>query len=213
MGIFSFYPSKNLGAFGDAGMVLTDREDMAERLRLLRVHGAKNTYFHRVVGGNFRMDAIQASVLRVKFKHLDEWLVKRREKASNYDRLFKESGLIEKEYLKTPEPLYKKSGIENYHTYHQYVIRAKYRDKLQLFLKTKGIASVIYYPLALHLQECFAVFGYKKGAFPESEKATAEVLALPIYPELGTDKQEYIVSVIEEFYNMPQAPPHKIFSN
>jgi dTDP-4-amino-4,6-dideoxygalactose transaminase len=200
MGIISFYPSKNLGAFGDAGMVLTDREDMAEKLRLLRVHGARKTYYHRLVGGNFRMDAIQAGVLRVKLKHLDEWLAKRREKASNYDRLFKDSGLIEDECVKIPDPLYKKSGVKNYHTYHQYVIRSKNRHKLQNFLRTKGIAAVTYYPLALHLQECFASLGYKKGDFPESEKATAEVLALPIYPELAADKQECIVAVIEEFY-------------
>jgi dTDP-4-amino-4,6-dideoxygalactose transaminase len=201
MGILSFYPSKNLGAFGDAGMVLTDREDMSEKLRLLRVHGAENTYYHRIVGGNFRMDALQAGVLRVKLKHLEDWLASRREKANDYDRLFEESGLIEREYLKIPEALYKKSGIKNYHTYHQYVIRVKNRDKLQRFLKARGIASVIYYPLALHLQECFAQFGYKKGDFPESEKASAEVLALPIYPELGVEQQEYIVSAITEFYS------------
>lgn len=200
MGILSFYPSKNLGAFGDAGMVLTDSEERAEELRLLRVHGAKNTYYHRVVGGNFRMDAIQAGVLRVKFKYLDEWLAGRREKARNYDSLFKESGLIEQDCLKIPKPLYKKSGIKHYHTYHQYVIRAKSRDKLREFLEAKGIASVIYYPLALHLQDCFASFGYKKGDFPESEKATAEVLALPIFPELATVHQEYIVSAIRDFY-------------
>ncbi len=202
MGILSFYPSKNLGAFGDAGMVLTDREDMAGKLRLLRIHGAKNTYFHQVVGGNFRMDAIQAGVLRVKFKHLDEWLVKRRERADNYDRFFKDSGLIERECIKIPEPLYKKSGLKNYHTYHQYVIRTEDRDKLQSFLRTKGISSAIYYPLSLHLQECFVTFGYKEGDFPESEKASAEVLALPIYPELSTEQQEYIVSVITDFYRV-----------
>jgi dTDP-4-amino-4,6-dideoxygalactose transaminase len=200
VGIFSFYPSKNLGAFGDAGMVLTDREELAQTLRSLRVHGANKTYYHHLVGGNFRMDAIQAGVLRVKFQHLDEWLMGRREKASQYDKLFKESGLTEQESLIIPEPLYKKDGVKNYHTYHQYVIRAEHRDELRLFLRTKGIASVIYYPLALHLQECFSSFGYKKGDFPEAEKATAEVLALPIYPELGTDKQEYIVAAIQEFY-------------
>jgi dTDP-4-amino-4,6-dideoxygalactose transaminase len=200
MGVLSFYPSKNLGAFGDAGMVLTDRADLTEKLRVLRIHGAKNTYFHRIVGGNFRMDAIQAGVLRVKFKYLEKWLEKRRVKAEIYDRLFKETRLIGEGFLKIPESLYKKKGVKNYHTYHQYVIRAEDRNELRLFLGTKGISTMIYYPLALHLQDCFASFGYKKGDFPEAEKATAEVLALPIFPELGPDKQEYVVAAIEEFY-------------
>jgi dTDP-4-amino-4,6-dideoxygalactose transaminase len=139
-------------------------------------------------------------VLRVKLKHLDGWIAKRKSRAAEYDRLFVQSGIIDQGFVQTPKPVYQNSGVLHYHTYHQYVIRAKYRDKLQIFLREKGVASAIYYPLSLHLQECFSHFGYKRGDFPESEKATAEVLALPIYPELGTDQQEYIVSCIKEFY-------------
>ena len=200
MGVFSFYPTKNLGAFGDAGMIMTDRDDLDKKLRMLRVHGAKDRYYHEFIGGNFRMDAIQAGVLRVKLRHLDDWIAKRKSKAAEYDRLFVESGIVDQGYLQTPKPVYKNSGVLHYHTYHQYVIRAKSRDKLQTYLKDRGVASVIYYPLALHLQGCFSYFGYKPGDFPEAERATAEVLALPIYPELGEDQQEYIVSCIKDFY-------------
>ena len=146
------------------------------------------------------MDAIQAGVLRVKLRHLDDWIEKRKSKAAEYDRLFVESGIVDQGYLQTPKPVYKNSDVLHYHTYHQYVIRAKSRDKLQTYLKDRGVVSVIYYPLALHLQGCFSYFGYKPGDFPEAERATAEVLALPIYPELGEDQQEYIVSCIKDFY-------------
>jgi dTDP-4-amino-4,6-dideoxygalactose transaminase len=200
MGVFSFYPSKNLSAYGDAGMVLTEEEGLAERLRILRVHGAKNKYFHDTIGGNFRLDAIQAGVLRVKLKYLDEWLEKRMEKASLYDKLFEQSDLTSIGFIQIPAAVYKNSGIPHYHTYHQYVIRAQSRDDLQKFLKNKGIASVVYYPLALHLQECFSHLGYKKGDFPVSEKASAEVLALPVYPELEKEQQEYVVSMVQNFY-------------
>ena len=204
MGVFSFYPTKNLGAYGDAGMIVTDREDLAQKLKLLRVHGARDRYFHEYIGGNFRMDAIQAGVLRVKLRHLDEWITKRKNKASGYDRLFVQSELIARGYIQTPEPVLKKNGVTNYHTYHQYVIRAKYRDRLQMFLRERGVGTIVYYPLALHLQKCFSYFGYKKGDFPESEKASAEVLALPIYPELSTDQLEYVVDCIKEFYETAQ---------
>lgn len=200
MGVFSFYPTKNLGAFGDAGMVMTDREDLAKKLKLLRVHGARDRYYHTFIGGNFRMDAIQAGVLRVKLKHLDEWIEKRKKRAAEYDRLFLSSGIMDQGFVQTPKPVYKNSGVRHYHTYHQYVIRARDRDKLQNFLKEKGIVTVIYYPLSLHLQECFSHFGYEKGDFPESEKASAEVLALPVFPELSLDQQEYIVAAVREFY-------------
>lgn len=202
LGVFSFYPTKNLGAFGDAGMIMTDREDLAKKLKQLRMHGAKDRYYHEFIGGNFRMDAIQAGVLRVKLRHLDDWIEKRKSRAAEYDRLFRQSGTIEQGYIQTPEPVYQNSGVMHYHTYHQYVIRAKNRDKLQIFLKEKGVGSVIYYPLPLHLQECFSHFGYKQGDFPESERAAAEVLALPIYPELGIDQQDYIVASIKEFYEI-----------
>lgn len=201
LGILSFFPSKNLGGYGDGGMVLTNNEDLAEKLKVLRVHGAKNKYFHEIIGGNFRLDAIQAAVLRVKFKYLDNWLQKRKDNAALYDRLFQESGLLEKGCILRPETVYKMSGVQNYHTYNQYVIRATSRDELQNFLKNKGIATAIYYPLGLHLQTCFAHLGYRKGDFPESERATEEVLALPVYPELSEEQQEYIVTNIKEFYN------------
>jgi dTDP-4-amino-4,6-dideoxygalactose transaminase len=200
IGILSFFPSKNLGAYGDGGMLLTDNEKLAERVRILRVHGAQNKYFHDMIGGNFRLDAIQAAVLQVKLNYLNNWIQKRQKNALFYDELFEDSGLVAREILQIPHAVYKPSGVPHYHVYNQYVVRVKKRDELQRFLASRGIGSAVYYPLALHLQKCFSDLGYKKGDFPETEKATAEVLALPIYPELGTDQQEYIVSCIKEFY-------------
>jgi dTDP-4-amino-4,6-dideoxygalactose transaminase len=202
LGILSFFPSKNLGAYGDGGMVLTDDERLADNARILRVHGAKNKYYHDIIGGNFRLDAIQAAVLRVKMKFLDDWSEKRKNNALLYDRLFEETGLGAKGIVQVPEAVYKASGISSYHIYNQYVIRVNERDALQKYLASKEIATAIYYPLALHLQKCFSYLGYQPGDFPVSEQATAEVLALPIYPELGDDQQEYIVSCIEKFYEM-----------
>lgn len=201
IGTLSFYPSKILGAFGDGGMVLTNSEEWAEKLRILRVHGAKSKYYYQMLGGNFRLDNIQAGILRIKLKYLDNWIRRRKEKANGYDSLLKDSGLIAEEWVKSPKAVYKNSGITNYHTYYQYIIRARDRDKLQQFLKTMGVATVIYYPLSLHLQECFAELGYREGDFPVSEKATTEVLALPIYPEMSDSQQEYVVSSIREFYS------------
>ncbi len=201
MGTLSFYPSKILGAFGDGGMVLTNSEEMAEKLRILRVHGAKSKYFHQMLGGNFRLDNIQAGILRIKLKHLDTWIQRRKEKADLYDALLENSGLAARDLVHRPEAVYKKSEVRNYHTYHQYVVRAKDRDKLQQFLKTKGVATLIYYPLSLHLQECFVDLDYKEGDFPMSENATQEVLALPIFPEMSESQQEYVVSSIREFYS------------
>ncbi len=200
LGTLSFYPSKNLSAFGDAGMVLTNREDLAQKVRLLRVHGEKQRYYYETIGGNFRLDAIQAAVLRIKLKHLETWQEERRKRALYYDRKFEETGLSKKGLLQTPVALYKDSGARNYHTYHQYVVRAKKRDDLQAWLKDKQIGTSIYYPLSLHLQKCFAGLAYKEGDFPESEKAAREVLALPVYPELTTDQQDYVVNSIQEFY-------------
>ena len=199
-GTLSFFPSKNLGGFGDGGMVLTNDEGLAQKLRLLRVHGSRNKYFYDVIGGNFRLDALQAAVLRVKFRHLEEWQQKRIEKASYYDRIFRESGLGEEGLVQTPEALYKDSGAANFHTYHQYVIRAKNRDPLKKFLNDKGVNTAIYYPLPLHLQKCFAYLGYKEGDLPVSEEVAHEVLALPVYPELTSDQQDFIVSSIRAFY-------------
>lgn len=199
-GILSFFPSKNLGGFGDGGMVLTNDEKLAQKLKLLRVHGSRNKYFYDIIGGNFRLDALQAAVLRIKLKHLDDWQKKRREKASYYDRIFTDSGLTAEGVVHTPEALYKDSGVEYFHTYHQYVIRAKDRDKLKEFLSERGVNTAIYYPMPLHLQKCFSYLGYREGDFPVAEKASREVLALPIYPELTADQQDYIASSITEFY-------------
>ncbi len=199
-GTLSFFPSKNLGGFGDGGMVLTEDEGMAQKLKLLRVHGSRNKYFYDIIGGNFRLDALQAAVLRVKLRHLEEWQQKRIEKALYYDRIFRESVLGEEGLVQTPEALYKESGVANFHTYHQYVIRAKNRDSLKKFLDDKGVNTAIYYPLPLHLQKCFAYLGYKEGDLPVAEEAAREVLALPIYPELNSDQQDFIVSSIGAFY-------------
>jgi dTDP-4-amino-4,6-dideoxygalactose transaminase len=199
VGTLSFYPSKNLGGYGDGGMVLTDGARLAEKLRMLRVHGGIGKYYYKFLGGNFRLDSLQAAVLRVKYRHLEEWQQKRRERADYYDRTFAASGLTDAQLVRTPVAVYKDSGARNYHTYHQYVIRAKSRDKLQAHLKTKGIGTSVFYPLSLHEQQCFADLGYKRGDFPVSEKAAKEVLALPIYPELTADEQDYIVNSIKEF--------------
>ncbi len=200
LGILSFFPSKNLSAYGDGGMVLTNDEILASKMMLLRVHGGRDKYFYDILGGNFRLDALQAAVLRIKLKHLDDWGQKRREKASYYNRLFEESGLIKEGLVQIPVALYRDSGVQNFHIYHQYVIRANERDRLQEFLKEKGASTAIYYPLPLHLQKCFAYLDYREGDFPVSEKASREVLALPIFPELTTEQQDFIVSSISDFY-------------
>jgi dTDP-4-amino-4,6-dideoxygalactose transaminase len=200
MGILSFFPSKNLGGFGDGGMVLTDDRGRYEKLRLLRVHGSKNKYFYEILGGNFRLDAIQAAILRVKLRHLDVWHRARQQRADSYRKLFEASGLVESGAVRLPFELYREKEVRHYHTYHQYVIRVRERDKLQAYLKEKKIPSAIYYPLGLHLQECFAYLGYKRGDFPETEQAAQEVLALPIYPELSSPQQTTIVETIKDFY-------------
>jgi len=200
LGILSFFPSKNLSAYGDGGMVLTNDEKLASNMRLLRVHGGRDKYFYDILGGNFRLDALQAAVLRVKLRHLDEWGEKRREGASYYNRLFEESGLVKEGLVQIPDALYKNSGVQNFHIYHQYVTRANERDRLQEFLKKRGIATAIYYPLPLHLQKCFSYLGYREGDFPASEKASREVLALPIFPELTTEQQDFVVSSISDYY-------------
>lgn len=201
LGIFSFFPSKNLGGYGDGGMVVTGDEALYEKIKILRVHGSKPKYHHKIVGGNFRLDALQAAILNVKLKYLDAWSQKRRENAIYYDKRFREAGLKEKGLIKTPEPVYKSSGDRNYHIYNQYTIRSKNRDKLQAFLKENGIGTEIYYPLPLHLQECFKDLGYKKGGLPFSEEASSSVLSLPIYPELSAVQKDYIVQRIAEFYS------------
>jgi len=205
LGCFSFFPSKNLGGFGDGGMVITNDEAFYEKLKMLRVHGAKSKYHHKLIGGNFRLDALQAAILLVKLRYLDGWSEKRRQNASYYGGLFAESGLVEKGLILPPEPIYRsngeeKSSIFNYHTYNQYVIRAEGRDNLREYLKKNGIETEIYYPIPLHLQECLSYLGYKKGDFPESERAASQTLALPIYPELTHDMIEWVVACISDFY-------------
>jgi len=201
LGIFSFFPSKNLGGYGDGGMVVTDDEALYEKIKILRVHGSKPKYYHKIVGGNFRLDALQAAVLNVKLKYLDTWSQKRRENAVYYDKKFQEIGLKENGYIRTPEPVYRLSGDKNYHIYNQYTIHSKNRDKLQAFLKENGIGTEIYYPVSLHLQECFKDLGYKKGDLPFSEEASSSVLSLPVYPELTIAQKDYIIHKISEFYD------------
>lgn len=191
VGCFSFFPSKNLGAFGDGGMAVTNDENLAEMLRVLRVHGGKPKYHHRIVGGNFRLDAIQAAVLRVKLKYLKSWTEARRKHAEAYRRLFQEMGVIERCQLPEDSP-----G----HIYNQFVSRFQDRDRLKNFLRERGVQTEIYYPLPLHVQECFKELGYIVGDFPEAEAASRESLALPIYPELTEAQQRYVVNEIREFY-------------
>jgi dTDP-4-amino-4,6-dideoxygalactose transaminase len=205
-GCFSFFPSKNLGGSGDGGMVTTHTAEAAEKLKVLRAHGSKPKYYHRLVGGNFRLDAIQAAVLLVKLKYLDEWTAKRRQNASYYNFLFEQSGIMDQGFIIPPQAVWENSKFEIRnsklvgHVYNQYVIRAKDRDELRICLKEQSIGTEIYYPLPLHQQECFAGLGYKAGDFVESEKAAAETLALPIYPELEPVQQEYVVEKIHAFY-------------
>jgi len=199
-GVFSFFPSKNLGGAGDGGMVITRESALYDKLQVLRVHGARSKYYHKIVGGNFRLDSLQAAVLLVKLKYLDSWSEKRRKNAALYNRLFAQSGLIERGIIKTPVEAYKDSGDRNHHIYNQYTLRTRSRDKLQEYLKEQGVSTAIYYPLPLHLQECFKDLGYLKGDFPEAEKASGSVISLPVYPELTDEKQEYIVEKISGFF-------------
>jgi dTDP-4-amino-4,6-dideoxygalactose transaminase len=194
MGCFSFYPTKNLGAAGEAGLVTTNDDAMAERLRRLRVHGGATEYHHEEVGFNSRLDTIQAAVLRVKLPHLDRWSDARRERAADYTRMLSEAGL---DGVVTPP--YVRPGAR--HIFHQYVIRVPgaRRDALIEHLKSNGVGTKIYYPVPLHLQPCFAYLGYKEGDFPESERAARETLALPMYPELTEEQQEYVVETIRRF--------------
>ncbi len=200
VGTLSFFPSKNLGGYGDGGMVLTDHPKLAAKLKCLRVHGGVNKHFYKLLGGNFRLDALQAAVLRVKLRHLEGWQKKRQERAAYYSLRFAETGLEKEGLVQPPATVYKDSGVAYYHTFHQYVIRAKKRDELQAHLKERSIGTSIFYPLPLHLQKCFSSLGYKRGDFPVSEKAAKEVLALPIYPELTPEQQDGVISCIKEFY-------------
>jgi dTDP-4-amino-4,6-dideoxygalactose transaminase len=193
IGCFSFFPSKNLGAFGDGGMCATNNTELAERMQILRLHGGKPKYYHAVVGGNFRLDALQAAVLLVKLDHLDNWTAGRQANAAFYDQAIPRLGLGGK--VSTPKVV-----PGGRHIYNQYVVRVERRDELREYLGEAGIGTEIYYPVPLHLQECFASLGYTSGDCPESEAAALQTLALPVYPELSERQLGYVVDRIADFY-------------
>ena len=197
-GTLSFYPSKNLGAAGDAGMILCRDEAFAKRVRVCRQHGMEPRYYHQFIGGNFRLDEIQAAILSVKLPRLDDWSAARRRVAKTYGDEFRRLGLTDR--ISLPAEPYRDRGLTNHHIYHQYVIRTPQRDALREHLTRKEIGTAIYYPLALHEQECFRSLGYHAGDFPESERAARETLALPIYPELSAEQQRYVVESIADFF-------------
>ena len=192
LGCFSFFPSKNLGGFGDGGMVVTNDETLHERLVRLRAHGSKPKYYHGIVGGNFRLDALQAAILRVKLRHLDSWTEARQKNARQYDQLFESAGLV-------GEDVTLPRIAQTRHIFNQYVIRVNERDALKAYLGKRGVGSEIYYPVPMHLQECFGYLGHGEKDFPESEKAAATTLALPIYPELTEEQRAYTVDCIATF--------------
>jgi len=193
VGCFSFFPSKNLGAFGDGGLCTAQDPALAELLTILRVHGGKPKYYHSLIGGNFRLDELQAAVLRVKLKHLDAWTAARQANAAFYDAEFAAAGLDAR--LVTPPP-----SADGRHIYNQYVVRAEKRDALRTHLAERGVGTEIYYPVSLHQQQCFAYLGYQTGDFPESERAASETLALPVYPELSQEQLSYVVQSVVEFF-------------
>jgi dTDP-4-amino-4,6-dideoxygalactose transaminase len=206
-GCFSFFPSKNLGAAGDAGMVVTNDAKRADNLMRLRAHGSKPKYYHKVIGGNFRLDALQGAVVSVKLRYLDEWTSARQRNAERYDRLFAESGLKVADTSRYSVKASASGAIDLFlpasrttrHIFNQYVIRTSRRDKLKAALEGKGVGTEIYYPVPMHLQECFAYLGRAAGSFPESEGAANETLALPIYPELDEHQARYVVQCVREF--------------
>jgi dTDP-4-amino-4,6-dideoxygalactose transaminase len=215
-GCFSFFPSKNLGGAGDGGMVVTNEPARAEKLGIMRVHGSKPKYYHHVIGGNFRLDTLQAAVLLVKLRHLDDWSAARQEKASDYRRLFRETGIAiapqeincligdcrnDKCDLKGRKGVVLPEEAPNVrHIYNQFVIRTDRRDELQKWLKERGVDTAIYYPVSLHMQGCFSLLGYKEGDMPASECAARQTLALPVYPELTEDMIAYVVAAIAGFH-------------
>ena len=193
IGCFSFFPSKNLGAFGDAGLCTTNDAELAESMRVLRVHGGKPKYFHAVIGGNFRIDELQAAVLRVKLKYLDGWTEARQRNAAYYTAAFAAAGGAQN--LITPQ-----AAVPGRHIFNQYVVRVPDRDALKDHLSARSIGTEIYYPVPLHLQKCFAYLKHARGDFPESERAAAETLALPIYPELSRVQLDHVVASVADFY-------------
>mgnify|MGYP000719452835 FL=1 len=210
IGCYSFFPSKNLGGYGDGGLIVTNDDKLSEIIRIKRVHGGEPKYYHKVIGGNFRLDAIQAAVLRVKLPHLQSWSEKRQQNAKRYNQLFIEAGLAEepgktkfdsRNKVLLPKAVYENSGVKNYHIYNQYKIRVEKRDALREFMTKHEIGTEIYYPVPFHLQECFADLGYKKGDFPVSEFSANTSIALPIYPELSDEQLQFVVSVIKKFFD------------
>ena len=193
IGCLSFFPTKNLGAFGDAGMCVSNDAALSAKLAMVRVHGMEPKYYHQIIGGNFRLDELQAAVLVIKLKHLDAWTAARQENACFYFGAFERAGL--KSTVTLPAAL---PGVR--HIYNQFIIRAPRRDALKAHLAKEGIGSEIYYPVPLHRQQCFASLGYGEGDFPESERAAAETLALPIFPELAREQLQYVVDSIARFY-------------
>jgi dTDP-4-amino-4,6-dideoxygalactose transaminase len=192
-GCFSFFPSKNLGGFGDGGLITTSDQALAESLSMLRVHGSRVRYLHEAIGINSRLDALQATVLHVKLKYLDRWAEGRRRNAARYEQLFKQAGLLDRVTLPATQP-------GNFHVYNQFTIRVSRRDDLRAYLKEKGVGTEIYYPLPMHLQNCYKPLGYSKGSFPVSEQAAEQVLSLPVYAELSDEQLGYVVDTIAQFY-------------
>jgi dTDP-4-amino-4,6-dideoxygalactose transaminase len=197
-GCFSFYPSKNLGAAGDAGAVVCRSDDLARRLRACRDHGMEPRYYHDFIGGNFRLDEIQAAILDIKLPYLEKWAAARRAAADFYRQQFTRSGVTK--WITFPAEPYRERGLTNHHAYYVYAIRAPERDRLREHLARGGIETAIYYPLGLHEQKCFAYLCYKKGDLPETEQAAKEILALPIYPEISREAQEFVVKEVAEFF-------------
>ena len=193
IGCFSFFPTKNLGAFGDAGLVTTPDGTLARKLRAIRQHGGEVKYHHDLVGANFRLDALQAAILRVKLPHLNAWTAARRRNAERYDALFKEAGLAGTVTLPA-------RSADSTHVYNQFVVRVPERDHLRAYLQSSGIGTEVYYPIALHLQPCFRDLGYRRGSFPVAETAANEALALPIYGELSGEQQSWVVEAIRNFF-------------
>jgi dTDP-4-amino-4,6-dideoxygalactose transaminase len=195
VGCFSFFPSKTLGGFGDGGLVTVNEKTLADRLKTLRLHGESRKYYHDVTGINSRLDSLQAAVLAVKQKCLEGWCAERIQRADTYCRLFEHTGLVSNQLISVPAP-----GGDKSHVFNNYVVRAERRDELKQFLAEQGIQSEVYYPLPLHLQNCFADLGYKKGDFPRAELVARQVLALPLYPELTLKQQELVVEQVHAFY-------------
>ena len=219
-GCFSFFPSKNLGAAGDGGMIVTNDGQRAENLMRLRAHGSKPKYYHKVIGGNFRLDALQAAIVSAKLRHLEDWTAARWQNAERYNNLFAESGLniadtshytgaglspvaapANTSVANASPDIFLPKVVTDRHIFNQYVIRVAQRDELRAALQHRGVSTEIYYPVPMHLQDCFFYLGYKTGAFPESESAARETLALPIYPELTDQQVRYVVQCVRDFFS------------